>query len=127
MESLDGWHTLRSVVDCVGVHYITVHRDIKRGKLVAKKRGTRWFVHEDDLCDYASTFDPSLWPGKPVSPVTKQAARLANEYRALGLKWREVADRLNEDGVPSANGHVGHWNADNVGNLCKRVERTASE
>lgn len=45
-------YSLKEAAERVGVSRITLWRDIRDGKLVVQKTGTRVFIFADDLLDY---------------------------------------------------------------------------
>ncbi len=62
--------TLQEAADRLGVHYMTVYRWVRTGRLPATKQGASWIVTDADL---ASVAHPAANGGQPVAtPATRR-------------------------------------------------------
>lgn len=95
--------TLQEAADHLGVHYMTVYRYVRTGRISAYQQGSRWFVPADDL----STLQPSkARPGRRaggaagISPaaIERLAARLTVGDEAGA--WDIVQDLLAGGATP---------------------------
>lgn len=55
--------SLRAAADQLGLHYMTVYRYVRIGKLPAAKRGGQWFVDPIDLLALGGGSDLETWDG----------------------------------------------------------------
>lgn len=84
--------TLQEAADQLGVHYMTVYRWVRTGKLPATKQGASWSVRQSDLDDLAAP--PATAPttkGKRVDHVGRLARRLAAGDEAGAMAVAEAA------------------------------------
>jgi excisionase family DNA binding protein len=90
--------TLQQAADKLGVHYMTVYRYVRTGRLSATRVGGAWQVDPDDLAAMNST-----WPRDSPSRATATKAQL--EARLLAGdepgSWGLIEAALGSDRTPS--------------------------
>lgn len=79
--------TLQEAADQLGVHYMTVYRYVRLGRLPARKAGGTWEVDSADLEGLRRGHDRSVRPRKPADWAQRLEARLleGDEAGAWGV------------------------------------------
>ena len=67
-SSPDGLVTLYEAADQLGVHYMTVYRYVRTGRLPGRKVGVEWRVEPADLAAFMASNDTSPSPGDDSRP-----------------------------------------------------------
>jgi excisionase family DNA binding protein len=98
----------------------TVRDWVKAGKLKAVKLGRVWRVDAEDLERLLRGEPTAPPPPLPAAdgPLERRAA-LVRHVQALdkqGLTLRAIAQRLNDEGIPTISGK-GRWQQGTIGNL----------
>jgi excisionase family DNA binding protein len=91
--------SLRTAADNLGLHYMTVYRYVRTGKLAAVKRGGQWFVDPDDLGLLRIGSDPAARDGSRSRAAQQLEARMlaADEAGA----WAVVSQALTSGAEPA--------------------------
>lgn len=90
--------TLQEAADRLGVHYMTVYRWVRIGKLPATKQGASWSVRESDL-DTLTAAPPTAPKGKRVDHVERLSRRLiaGDEAGAMAVAEAALAGGMEPD------------------------------
>lgn len=82
----DGTVSLTAAAEQLGVHYMTVYRYIRLGRLPATRSGGRWWIEQSDLAD--------LTPGTRTRPARLARAGTPSQPRRGSPGHHVYADRL---------------------------------
>ncbi len=121
--------TLHDVAERLGVHYMTVHRYVREGRLPARKVKGRWAVTDDDLAAFSERGRPADGgdadrPGAAVATVELDdlvAGLIAGDDErswatALDLASAPLPDEVIADALVPAMAEIGaRWERDEVG------------
>lgn len=121
--------TLQEAADRIGVHYMTVYRYVRLGRLAATKEGTSWVVTEEDLeaflegastprarSDWAGDFENLLVAGDPAAawvliedalgssftPAEVHLEIILPAMRAIGTRWMDDEIGIAEEHLATA-------------------------
>jgi excisionase family DNA binding protein len=93
--------TLQEAADRLGVHYMTVYRYVRLGRLPAHKSGGTWEVSVADLEAFRHDTDPVARPRHPADWARRLEARLVagDEAGAWGVVEAALASGMEPAGV----------------------------
>lgn len=88
------WLSLQDAAEQLGVHYMTMYRYVRTGRLAARRIGGRWWVDADLLAEFtrgpsSGAYDRSSPSTQPREPKVRTRAR-----RRTAAYPRQLADRL---------------------------------
>jgi len=91
--------SLRAAAEQLGLHYMTIYRYVRTGRLTATKRGGQWFVDPDDLGSLTVGSDPATRDGSRARAAQQLEARMlaADEPGA----WAVVSQALTSGAEPA--------------------------
>lgn len=91
--------SLRVAAEQLGLHYMTVYRYVRTGRLAATKRGGQWYVDPEDLKALTVGSDPATRDGSRARAATQLEDRLlaADEIGA----WAVVSQALTSGAEPA--------------------------
>jgi excisionase family DNA binding protein len=91
--------TLHEVADRLGVHYMTVYRWVRTGRLPATKAGATWSVREQDLERLGAEPEPPRGRGRRIDHVARLTDRLmaGDEPGALAVAEAAMAGGMSAE------------------------------
>jgi excisionase family DNA binding protein len=123
---MDAFYTVEQIAEQLQVTPRTVREWLRTKRLRGVRAGRQWRVRTADLDAFlAEPGEPSTPAPLPVAegPLERRAA-LVRHVQALhtqGLTLRAIAQRLNDEGVPTISGK-GQWQQGTIGNLLAQAD-----
>lgn len=118
METANAEKWTLSVLD-LGVDTTTPNGELVANIMISMAQWERRIIGERTKAALAAVKARGTKLGRKPG-VTPETLRLINVLRSTGLSWRKIADTLDKEGVPTAQG--GRWQARTVQRLADQAE-----